>query len=260
MAYALESISEAERLETQSTQRAYSLADELRYVSIQQGDRILDAGCGTGVLSRYLRSTHKSDLEIEGCDISQTRILEAEKMSTGNTISYFQSDLSHINRPDAFYSRIFSRYVFQHLENPIAVAQELYRLLRPQGYIHIIETDGLFFNIYSGNSELEESLTAIKNHPGLGFDLFVGRKLPYILNTAGFKNIEWNIIPMTFSGNELKMEQENFVHRFKIIRPLLSNILGESEADSFVSLYLSEMMKEETVLFFNKMIVTASKE
>ncbi len=50
-------------------------------------------------------------------------------------IETFNSDLAHIPLPDGCIDLIMSRSVFEHLEDPAAVYQEFYRILRPGGQV-----------------------------------------------------------------------------------------------------------------------------
>ena len=54
MAYALEHQNESTRLSMQTEISAYSIRDELDLLSLGGVNTVLDAGCGNGIVSRYL--------------------------------------------------------------------------------------------------------------------------------------------------------------------------------------------------------------
>ncbi len=65
---------------------------------------------------------------------------------------------------------------------------------------------------------------------------------------------------MVFQGKELKEEQKQNKLRFLFIRDSLISALGNAEQTAqFINMYLSEMLKPENVLFYNKFIVSEEK-
>jgi len=48
------------------------------------------------------------------------------------------------------------------LENPVSAIQEAYRMLKPGGTLLAIDFDGLFLNLFSGNSELDGYLKKLR--------------------------------------------------------------------------------------------------
>ncbi len=93
---------------------------------LQPSATLLDAGCGRGmpVLRKYLN---------QGSRLIGVEMVEFLDVPPG--IETFNSDLAHIPLPDGCIDLIMSRSVFEHLEDPAAVYQEFYRILRPGGQV-----------------------------------------------------------------------------------------------------------------------------
>ena len=257
MAYVLENQQESARLEKQATFNAYRLEHELRFLPIRHGDRILDAGCGTGLVARYL-SNHFSGVSIDACDMSTERIASARLLSENaleKAISYFETPLEKIAAKDSSYDLITCRYVIEHLSNPMSVIHEFYRILKPGARVYLINFDGLFYNLYPMSEELQGYSKQLQEKAP--FDLFAGRKIPNMLHSAGFKEVSWEIDVHSFKGKELEVELELNAERISFAIPLISQILGsEAAAYRFQKLFLSEMMKPGASLFYNKFLVT----
>lgn len=253
MNYILENQNEAQRLEKQNSLPQYCIKKEIEYLGLEMSKKkILDAGCGIGSLSKVLNSIYEA--EIHACDASPCRINEAKKNI--ESVYFFEADITSLNCPDNYYDVIFARFVLEHTTAPQKILNELHRVLKPNGSIVIIDLDGLIFNLHHENTELEKYLELIKKN--LPIDLFIGRKLPRMLMETGFLIDECHVQPMVFMGEHLDLEIENMQMRFNQSKEAISNIIGESHFDRFVSLYLSKMRKSQ-ITFCNKFILSAKK-
>lgn len=262
MAYLMESSAEVDRLEKQSTLGNYDLSEELAGITFSgKNQRVLDAGCGSGLLSRYLTQNFSQSLiNVDACDASDIRIQQAKKLSKGCNINFFSADLEKLSVDDQTYDHVFCRYVLQHFANPSKAISEIFRVLKPGGTFHIIDTDGVLFNIFTGNSELNNMLEQVKN--SIPVDMFVGRKLPQLLIEGGFheEGISYDITLMKFSGIDRAEESIQYRERLTFAMPILTRILGsENMANRFINLYVSEVAKEVNPIFYNKFIVDAKK-
>lgn len=260
MRYILEHEEEFRRLENQCKQKHYWLEDELSYLNIFKGAKILDAGCGSGILSRYL-STNYADVSVSSCDFSDLRLKQARdfsKESGLHHISFFQSSLDNIKQEDETFDFVICRYVYEYLTNPIEVTKELARVLKPGGTLCLIDLDGVFLNFHSNNPVFEKLLTEVKNK--LRIDLFVGRKLHSYMHAANLSQIKRFSSIHDFQNEDLEEEYENARERLRFAKPDLLNIFGNDEVTTrFCNLYLEEMKKNESTLFHNKFIVIGTK-
>lgn len=260
MKYALEHMDEANRLEEQAKLESYDLKKEFRFINIKSNEIILDAGCGTGLVSRHLASLGVHGIKIEACDQSEIRLQQAKNLAGefNQKITFFQSNLeSHIEAPAGKYDKVVCRFVIEHLINPQNAINEFFRVLKSQGEVTIVDLDGILFNLYTTNNVLNGYLEKLKKEFSL--DLFVGRKLPTLMSKAGFNNIKWDIDIMNFQGEELKREKENYRERFQFAFKAFEQVLGKNYAQHFVHLYLSELDNPSNTLFYNKFIVRGSK-
>ncbi|MDD4976219.1 MAG: methyltransferase domain-containing protein [Bacteriovorax sp.] len=258
--YILEHESEAKRLEFQATIPQYSLENELKYFLPFTGSKILDIGCGTGLLSRYLAEKF-SEVQIDACDLSELRLAEAKKLCrlpAHHKINFFPANFDQLDIEDNTYDFVVIRYVLEHLNNPLRAISEARRILRPGGSLYVIDFDGIFLNLFSDNEELTQYLKKIESN--FAGDLRIGHKIPTYLKKNNFSQINYHVDVMQFKGHETELELRNNQERCRNCFNEFSRILGGSEiADRFVKLYLDESVKEGNVLCFNKFIVTAKK-
>lgn len=259
MKYSLEATIEASRLEEQVFQDNYSIHREMDRFSFNFNEVVLDAGCGTGVLSRYLVE-HFNIQQIDAIDASDLRLKQAseflKKLGKQN-IKFYRQDLSKLD--EQFYNKydtVICRYVLEHVEKPDLVLLELKKALKKNGRIILFDLDGVFVNLYSENKILNKYMTELKE--SIRFDLEIGRKLPVYLKQAGFSQIQWDVELLSCKNGALHEEKKNTEKRFIALEQFLTDVLGSSQRfEEFRQLYLDEMRKPENTLVFTKYICSA---
>ena len=258
--YILDTQEESERLEKQTLLPGYQVQDEFAGFPYPQSGRVLDAGCGTGIVARHL-SEQAASVAIEACDFSAMRLGDARRLCRNTAhkrIRFFESTLDKIEASDESYDAVTCRYVFEHLSQPKAVASEFSRILKKNGFVWIVDFDGLIFNLFPMSFPLSQMMDRLKQ--SLPVDLFVGRKIPALLKEAGFREIRWKVESVVPSGAALEGERVLMKERFEASFPVLSRLLGSDKAAKEFSLrYCDEMMRPATVLFCNKFIVFGRK-
>lgn len=267
--YGLEHPREAQRLEDQSRTTNYSLISELNIlgVDIKPGERILDAGCGTGVLSRQLiESFSNVDFKVIGVDFSTDLLkraqMENERQGLNKRITLVEQSLMDF-RPDQKYSKIFCRYVLQHVPTDalrVQIVKNLLNCLQEGGEIYLIDTYGLFSHLDTKNLWLRDKIEFIENNAPI--DLNIGIKLRgFLLDLAiPADDIIVKAIPFSFiNTRERKDELKNWEQRFANAKHLLVSMLGELDAAKFTKIYLEEFLYLRTLVLAQKVLVKAKK-
>jgi len=256
MQYPLEDLVEAKRLEEQVHQINYSLIDELNHFHFEKNEYVLDAGCGTGVLSRHLVN-HFGIRNIDSFDFSDMRIEQGRRLLNQHekaAIHFYRQDLNQIDPQfHQKYDTVICRYVVEYASDPLHLITELKKTLKPGGRLIIIELDGVFVNLYSANHRLNEYLKELKQT--LPFDLEIGRKIPSLMKEAGFMSLEWDATLLSCKGKALEEEYQNNVIRFSAVGNRIASLLGSLErGEEFRKLYLEEMKKDTSTSVFTKYI------
>lgn len=264
MNYVLESKSEFDRLEQQSGLSGYDYQRELALSGlppIQGGMRVLDAGCGSGIVTRYLAG-ESPGCEVVGCDLSEVRVGQARDAAQGLSNLHFEvRDLARLDYPESHFDVILCRYVLQHLsaEARTAALTGFLRCLKPGGRLVVIDFDGGFLNLHPQPSPwLQEALWKMETR--FPVDLRIGRKLPRMLVMAGFTQTQWRIDVLEWRDELLAQERRLLDQRILALEPVLTQVLGSTpEARRFHREYLEALDTPGCVLFYNKFIVTGRK-
>lgn len=95
--------------------------------------KILDAGCGTGYLSQYLK--HNANYEITALDLSNEMLLKAQNNSAAH--HYVQGDIEHLPLLANQFDCVVSSLAIQWCHSFEAAIVEMLRVLKPNGHLYI---------------------------------------------------------------------------------------------------------------------------
>jgi len=105
-----------------------------------QGDRVLDAGCGTGGDTRQFRDLGGPDGRVLGVDASRYMVRYARAKTQGR-VACATGDLRHLPLAEASFDGAICSRVLMHLERPLAAVREIVRILKPSGWLGLCEPD-----------------------------------------------------------------------------------------------------------------------
>lgn len=261
MRYALEADEkEFDRLERQSNHPTFDYRAELKDFQVGPGAKIFDAGCGSGIVCRYLAERFPKS-QVIGGDFSGTRLDYARRRASNFRNLEFQvENLLSLSFGSGSFDAIVCRYVLQHMDEVSrrqAIA-EMTRVLKPGGKIYVIDTDGFMVNLHPTPPDVTEVLKKLSGLRTL--DFFVGRKVPALLSGDEMESVRTHAESILVSPETLESEVEMMRERFENARLFFSTLLGSEDAyQNFAEAYLKAMKAPEAVNFYTKFIVQATK-
>lgn len=260
--YVLENPQEFQRLEDQSEQPEYEFRTDLPALVLPPGARILDAGCGSGIVARYLAKRYP-EARVTGLDRAGQRLAEATAAARHvPNLDFVEGDLTASSTasdlPPGSFAFAVCRFVLEHLsgEGRATALARLRRSLAPGGVLCAIDVDGLFYNLHPTTERIRAGFATLRG--AAGFDLEVGRKIPRLLHDAGFVSIDWRTAVMSFAGSSMQGEAIRVEERLAQARPALAPLFGdERHLAGFIDDYLAALREPGAVLFYNRFVVTA---
>lgn len=169
---------------------------------------VLDVGCGPAFFAAEVYQAYRPKT-LQGLELAENLIsLAIRENSNVAAMSFTQGSVYEMPYPNASFDIAYSRFVFQHLDNPQKGVNELHRVVRPGG-LAVIEDidDGLLFLEPEPPSYNLVQSTSERIQGELGGDRRVGRKLYSMMKQAGFSKININYLPV----NSAKIGMEAFV-------------------------------------------------
>jgi ubiquinone/menaquinone biosynthesis C-methylase UbiE len=121
---------------------AYRLG-KLRELGLLQGEW-LDCGCADGGYTIAL--AHSGAEHVVGIDIEEERVLQAQARNDldMSVVSYCCGPSETLPFRDASFDGVFLNEVLEHVEDEIGTLREIYRVLRPGGYLVLMSPNRWF--------------------------------------------------------------------------------------------------------------------
>lgn len=104
---------------------------------------VMDAGCGSGLLSIGLATRHR-DWSFQGIDVSTGLLKIARKQALKRglaNVQYLEGNVTALSYDDASFDCVLAAGLFPNLNDHAAALREMVRVLTPDGQMVIVEFD-----------------------------------------------------------------------------------------------------------------------
>ncbi len=164
--------------------------DYLDKMQLQPSSRVLEVGCGTGVVARALAGRRGFTGTIVAIDTGVMLIEAARRLTDGeglgSRIQFQVGDAHALDFEDESFDAVIAHTVISHVATPLAVLKEAHRILRPGGTLAVFDGDYASLSFGCPDPALakameEAMLKALFNNPR------VMRDMPLLLKQAGFE-------------------------------------------------------------------------
>jgi demethylmenaquinone methyltransferase/2-methoxy-6-polyprenyl-1,4-benzoquinol methylase len=152
--------------------------EALSMLDIQEGDRVLDVGCGTGFgtegLLRYTDDVHGLDQSIHQMEKA------FEKFGKHDQVNFYRGDAERLPFADDSFDVIWSSGSIEYWPNPVDALEEFRRVVRPGEQVLVVGPD------YPQNTVFQKLADAIM----LFYD---ENEADRMFAEAGFEDVEHHI-------------------------------------------------------------------
>ena len=184
---------EAMRLELQAVALGDITDQEIAAIDIKSGMSILDAGCGTGAITRRFAQVAKP-AKVIGVDFDPLFLDFAKSIAADEgveNIDFVSGDIDNLDYEDDKFDLSYCRLVLMHVQNPVKTVKELKRVTKKGGKVSISDQDDGTVLVHP----VIPKLTDLWNRYGQWaktqkMDRYIGRQLYSILSQAGLKSIK----------------------------------------------------------------------
>ena len=131
------------------TERGYMMpeivmtrARTMTALQIQAGERVLDVGCGMGLMTREVALAVGPEGRVVGVDSSEPMLSLARRRCADQPhVELVNSSATTLEMPDDSFDVVVCMQLLLYLPDVVAALREFRRVLGPAGRIAIIETD-----------------------------------------------------------------------------------------------------------------------
>lgn len=114
----------------------------LSAAGLKPGERVLDVGCGTGIISRAAAEQVGKTGSVTAVDLAPDMLEVARSIpAVGAPIGWYEADAASLPLPNASYDVALSQISLQFVEDRAGALAEIHRVLAPGGRI-VVSTPG----------------------------------------------------------------------------------------------------------------------
>ncbi|MBX6315754.1 MAG: class I SAM-dependent methyltransferase, partial [Isosphaeraceae bacterium] len=172
-----------------------AFAPELRRMigalPLKRGDRVLDVACGDGAYTPWLAERVQPDGLVVALDISPAYLAVARrKPAPSKRAGYIAAALERLPFAEGTFDFAWCAQSLFSLPEPVAALQQMARVVRPGGFVAVLEDDALHQLLLPWPIEIElavraAELAAFAAESPRPRKYYVGRHLRQVFETAG---------------------------------------------------------------------------
>lgn len=245
--YILSYDGECDRLEAQSLIFGHDRG--LRLVDPKPGTRLLDAGCGSGWLSRLVAKTFP-DCEVFGVDINPDYVAYARQRAKEDgltNLSYQTASVLDLPFEDGAFDTIWTLMVLLFLPDRADAIAEFARVAAPGGRVKALQQGGLLQDNHPPDPVLEPQ---IRTFISLAFPDFDITEIPGMMRTSSLTSItvQMETDPLyTFLGAATDAQIENQRNVAIPAVERMGDFLGDADASkSFADRWRDYIARPDT--------------
>jgi len=195
--YLLDSDEEPMRLERQAG--IYGTEEDLRRLALTGNERMLDAGCGSGTITRALAKALPQG-HVTGVDRDQRYIDYARRKAASehiDNIAFQVGDVLKLPFDRGHFDVLWSKHLLHWVKERGAALAEFKRVVRRGGRIACCNFDGKWAHSFPTDASLHEDLDLFFDAMDreVGYDRSLGRKLASMFIDLGLEDVTVDFIP-----------------------------------------------------------------
>ena len=186
----------------------------LRFAGVSRGDRVLEVGCGTGVVLRDLAALAGAGGHAVGVDVSRTLAAAARKLcrpARGRApIRIRVTDGAHLPFRAGRFDVAVAVTVVLHVADPLGLVREMVRVTRAGGAVGLQDQDfGTVAVTHPDRDLTDRIMRGVATH--MYEEPYSGRRLPGLLRAVGLDHVR--LLTDVYQDTEMEPYTKRFLER-----------------------------------------------
>lgn len=247
---------ETERLRAQALQTWPKEARMLGWYGLRDGMAVLELGSGPGFVTEQLLELLPHS-QITTVELAPEMVERAARYLAGKgagRLTAIHADLMQSGLPDNAFDFVIGRFLFQHMPDPVAVAKEARRLLKPGGKLVLIDVDDGLWGIADPERPGDEELVTkgVAAQAERGGDRLVGRKFLRILRDAGYDNREFDAVVYhsDMAGERFREQLYEMLNPEDAQLAIANGVMTREEADRIIAEDMAWLKTEHPLMLY----------
>jgi ubiquinone/menaquinone biosynthesis C-methylase UbiE len=215
-------------------------------VDFSEVHSLLEVGCGVGAQTQILLERFPQ-IKVTAIDHESAQILAAalrlsEERKAGRVFLEI-ADAGALPYRDRHFDAAFLCWILEHVSDPLAVLDEVLRILRPGGSVICTEVLNAPLATYPECAAIERYWRAYNSHQRtLGGDPLLGARLGEYLEGSGFHDVRLQTVTYHIDARASDLERKRFFAYWN--RLFLSALPAMRRADAVTECLATEMDRE----------------
>jgi ubiquinone/menaquinone biosynthesis C-methylase UbiE len=223
----------------------------LRFVPIRAGQRVLEVGCGTGVVMRDVAALVGSRGEVVGVDPSRSMLDAARALARSHALRrrmrWRLAPGAALPFAGDHFDTTLAITVLLHVADPAAVVREMVRVTRPGGRVGAQDQDfGTVAVTHPDRTLTERIMWGVATH--MYEEPHSGRRMPSLLRAAGLDEIR--LLTDVFQDTALEPFAKSFLER-RAANAVRFGIVDAPAAQKWLDGFTELVARGDFVLTFN---------
>src|SRR5215470_16607028 len=223
----------------------------LRFVPVRSGDRVLEVGCGTGVVVRDLAALVGRRGEIVGIDPSRLLLARARQLcrdaARRSRIALRLANGAELPFAANRFDAALAVTVILHVADPLRVVREMARVTRPGGRVAVQDQDfGVVAVTHPDRALTERIMRGVAER--VYEEPHSGRRLPVLLRSAGLVGVR--LLTDVYQDTTLEPWTKTFLER-RAERAVRFGIADAPTAEQWLDGFTEVVAAEAFVLTLN---------